>query len=472
MEDQNMRLDENVDVVIDDDEENDIEELCPLVGSLYPKHTKSIFSLKLVENKKLLITGGEDDQLVIQRFDSNYSENDVVAYDDTFKDSVTAIDINKNGNIIAGGDMAGNIHVYNMPNLEMKNEKLKIIYELNIESDLQFLVFSSLSPGVLISGSCSHEIWLIHVTEGKTKILFPSIPLSSTQVTSDEHLEYGCTNGKFLQDGTKFVCAYSSGDVMLWDLKLSKALWTTQQTNGKRIISLELNKSENLLCIGETNAVGCGSFRLVGMIDGKCYCDIQLPNENHSNIESVEKVCFVEDETLNIFWLSIATLLGRIFIYDVKNISSNLHPRYTIETNSTITSMDVLNMRDWRLKEKILELFNILDKTKCINTNNELIKNLFLFLITSHADSSIQIFDIFHGTILFKFNNITAGFPIYESKIFKERKNDNGNVEEDLIVVSVSENGILTTLPLYQLIEEKVMITTPTYMPALCAEDL
>ncbi|RZB39155.1 WD40 domain containing protein [Asbolus verrucosus] len=139
---------------IQETEDEEVEDLSKLTFS---KHTKSVFSSDLTKDGQLAVTGGEDDNAFVW----STTSGEIIFECTGHKDSVTAVGFNSDNQLLATGDMAGMIQVWNV-----KDHKLIWCYE---GDDMEWLIWHPLT-NILISGSHSGDVYIWQVLQGNCKM--------------------------------------------------------------------------------------------------------------------------------------------------------------------------------------------------------------------------------------------------------------------------------------------------------------
>lgn len=267
--------DENVDMEDIQKPENEEEpgEVIDLAELTFSKHEKSVFSCDLSADGTLAVTGGEDDMAYVW----STLTGEVMLECTGHKDSVTEACFSYDCQLIATGDMGGLIQVWNL-----KDEKLIWCYE---GDDLEWLQWHPLT-NVLMSGTQTGNIYIWQIPQGTCKVL-PSTGSSTT-----------CA--KILPDGKKIIAGYNNGQVKLWDIKTTTALWQYNDCDESGITSLDITKDGSLAAIAP-------SAKIIKVSDGKLTRVLLAEGET-----DVESVCF--NSELNV--LVTGAISGQLCVWD------------------------------------------------------------------------------------------------------------------------------------------------------------
>ncbi|XP_050309568.1 angio-associated migratory cell protein [Anthonomus grandis grandis] len=240
----------NAEDQFEDQQEDQIEaEIIDISKLTFSKHTKSVFNCAISKDQKLAVTGGEDDIAYVWSTDTG----NVVFECTGHKDSVTEVGFNYNDQYIATGDMAGMIQVWSI-----KDRKLVWCFE---GDDMEWLTWHPLA-NVLLCGCQTGDIYVWQIPSGNCKVLPAPSNVSST-----------C--GKVLPNGKQLLAGYQDGQLRLWDIKESAAIWINSDND--TINGLDVNGDASLV-------VTTPAAQIVKITDGKSIGKVLLDGE--TEIES------------------------------------------------------------------------------------------------------------------------------------------------------------------------------------------
>ncbi|CAL4098661.1 unnamed protein product [Meganyctiphanes norvegica] len=281
----------------DEDSENDVTEMAKKV---FLDHKGSIFDVA-VSPSNLAVTGGEDDLAHVWEINTGNKVFTCTGH----KDSVTCVDFNHDGSLLATGDMAGYIQVWNVSSQSK-------IWEFET-GDLNWMKWHHAS-NVLLSGTNEGELWMWLIPQGNTRT-FPNYGVATN-------------NGGLMKDGKRAVLGYDDGSVRVFDLKTTELAhqFSAGLAQDSAITSLATHENNTLIIAGSLD----GSARIYnannGKVVGTLNCQVNLPSESEgmSNMEetpshTVEVVGFCP--TLPNIAVT-GTLAGFISIWDINTQQS------------------------------------------------------------------------------------------------------------------------------------------------------
>jgi len=273
-------------------QEEDTTEVEDVSRLTFAKHTKSVFSSAVSGNQRFAITGGEDDVAYV--WDTSSGE---ILFECTgHKDSVTEVAFNNNDTLIATGDMAGMIQVWSL-------EEKKLVW-CHEGDDLEWLTWHQ-QANVLICGCQSGDIYVWQIPSGTNKVLscYDNVP---------------CTSGKLLPNGKQLLASYGNGNVRLWDIKLSKPIWTNSDSEAVNTLNLT---PDGLL------AITAPSAQVIKLSDGKTIGKVLIESETE-----IEASLFNTDLDI----LVTGSLSGQLCIWQLGKFTL----RHQAKIDSSVTLLE------------------------------------------------------------------------------------------------------------------------------------
>ncbi|XP_067933499.1 angio-associated migratory cell protein-like [Watersipora subatra] len=273
-------------------EENRDDSTCTFSG-----HKDPVFCIKFNPvNNALIATGGQDDSAFLW----NSTSGEIVFKCTGHKDSVTQIDFSNDGALLATGDMAGFIQVWQISTKEC-------IWSFEV-SDLEWLGWHY-GTRVLFASDVEGTVWMWKVLSGDCKTY------SNAGVAA--------TCCRLLPGGSSLMTGYSNGVLKIWDLSSSSCKLTISGNDSHQaaitcMAVLHKTPEENNHCIsGSVN----GSVHLYDYKSGKLLKRFDCSGGGGEGEEcSVEDVSLCSSRPL----AAVATNIGDIFVLDLRS-QTTLH---------------------------------------------------------------------------------------------------------------------------------------------------
>ncbi|XP_078489248.1 angio-associated migratory cell protein-like [Ciona intestinalis] len=278
------------DTDLDDVEIDDEHEAYDNSDVVFTQHQGSVFVVN-VDPKfgKYAVSGGEDDKAFVWEIKSG----DVMFQCTGYTDSVTCACFNHNSTMVAVGDMAGNVKVWNL-------ESKQVVWSFET-SDLEWLLWHPIAP-VLLAGTHDGECWMWKIPSGDCKT-FPS-PGSS------------CNCGVILPGGKLACFGYADGSTRVIELKTGEVKSTLAKGQKSRPSCVNHLASDN---DGHIVLAGCinGTVKLINTITGKVSSSYSVIDEKSDEEmeNSVECVGFSSMLPL----AASASLNNKLTIWDLKS---------------------------------------------------------------------------------------------------------------------------------------------------------
>ncbi|KAF4517137.1 hypothetical protein B566_EDAN006436 [Ephemera danica] len=223
---------------------------------IFQEHTGSVFCCDIDKTGKMVVTGGEDDLAYVWNITNGNVEFTCTGH----KDSVTSASFNKDGTLVATGDMSGEIRIWKVSSKDL-------LWSDSIH-ELTWMEWHPAS-NIIFVGSAEGHVTFWRVPSGDCKVL-PS-PGFSTQ------------SGKVLPDGTRAVIGYEDGSVRIFDLRSCKCLHTVAgQGSSHGISTIGCHRDNNLILAGTLS----GDARLITTKNGKLVSDLLCTDPYPSCVES------------------------------------------------------------------------------------------------------------------------------------------------------------------------------------------
>ena len=287
------------------------------------------------------------------------------------------------GKYLALSDMGGFISVIEI-------EKKTVYWSFDIGSDVEFLDWH---PGcnVLFSGTSDGYLYMFKLSTNEIKTMFNGDGLSKV------------TCFKILLDGKRAACAYSTGQVIIWELKTQQILFNIKPSklNSGEILCMDMSADGNLLAFGGTdmklNILNTNNGKIIETFD----CNYgeekvaESSSQEEEKINSIESVGFCKVLPL----IACVTVHGEILIWDITN-STLRHKsvnEYKFGFSKLIWNMDyklfisTLNGQIFEFDGRNLEL-----KTKYEGHEAEILdfclSKDFKYLFTASDDHKVKVF--------------------------------------------------------------------------------
>ncbi|KAL1491630.1 hypothetical protein ABEB36_012199 [Hypothenemus hampei] len=261
-------------------------------------HGNSVFSSDVSKDQTLAVTGGEDDMAYLW----NTSTGEVVFECTGHKDSVTEVCFNHNDQYIATGDMAGMIQVWSV-----QEKKLVWCFE---GDEIGWLLWHPMS-NILFAGCQTGDIYIWQIPSGNCKILPSPANVS-------------CTCGKILPNGKQLLAGYENGQIRLWDIKETNAIWTNV-TDNDSVNGLDLNQDGSLV-------ITAPKANVLKMSDGKAIGNVLIEGESE-----IEAAIFNND--LNV--IITGSLSGQLGVWQLGKFV--LRHQARIEASVTVLKLGTFN---------------------------------------------------------------------------------------------------------------------------------
>jgi len=254
---------EEMDVV---EEESDDEDLVTAVDNseqTFEGHNgNEVYCVNIHPTEPTIaVSGGMDDKAHVWNIVTGQTIFECTGH----KDSVTFADFNKDGTLIATGDLKGFIQVW-------KLESQQQIWEYE-SSDLEWMKWHPLA-NVLLAGYASGEVWMW------------KIPSHDLKVFSSAGCR--CTSGDINPDGKTATFGYEDGSLRIYDLKTSQIIYAF--TKGRESHKGEINQlsySEDCKSIATASTDGCS--KVINTSTGKVVTSFKVTlNENNKDDEADE----------------------------------------------------------------------------------------------------------------------------------------------------------------------------------------
>lgn len=264
-----------------------LSEVIDLSKVSFNKHTKSVFCCDLSQDGTLAITGGEDDLAYLW----STSTGEVLLECTGHKDSVTEVHFNFDSQYVATGDMSGLIQVWNV--IERK------LTWCNEDDDMDWMCWHP-STNALCVGSHSGDVYIWQIPQGICKVL-PSHGFSTTCgmiVPNDEK---------------RILVGYSDGQLKLWDIRSTTAIWQFDQPQSEGITSIDIHSNI---------AITVPSGNLIKMADGKTISSLSsLSSDSGASSNDIESALYQPDLNL----LVTGSLSGQLCLYDLTHNNALRH---------------------------------------------------------------------------------------------------------------------------------------------------
>jgi len=244
----------------EDDSELDVTEMAKRVFS---DHKGSVFAIA-VSPSNLAVTGGEDDLAHIWEIDTGNKIFTCTGH----KDSITSVGFNHDGSLLATGDMAGFVQVWNVASQSK-------VWEFET-GDLNWMKWHHAS-NVLLAGTNEGELWMWLVPQGNTRT-FPNYGVPTN-------------NGDLMKDGKRAVLGYEDGSVRVFDLKTTELVHAFSEglAQDSAITSIATHHNNTLIIAGTLD----GSARVYNANNGKIVCTLNcqviLPSEEGDEMSSSDE---------------------------------------------------------------------------------------------------------------------------------------------------------------------------------------
>lgn len=258
---------------------------------VFKGHKKSVLCCDLSSDKKLAISGGEDDLAFVWRTD----DSSIVFECFGHKDSVICVKFNANNEYIASADMNGFIQIWNK-----SGNKL---FDFEID-DLNWLLWHPLADNVLMAGTQSGDAWVWRLNHSLT-----------TDCKTFQSFGKSNTSAKCLSDGKRIAMGYEDGVIRIWDLKTTSVLHSITGHNGhnETVTSLDSTVDNALIGSGSVDSTAKLINSQTGKVVATFQCSNNLNNEDNEDNDSVESVGFCSVNSL----FATGTVEGSVDIWDI-----------------------------------------------------------------------------------------------------------------------------------------------------------
>ncbi len=335
---------------------------------VFQGHTDSVYTIDTNPlDDNIIVSGGGDDKAIV----FNCVTGETIKVLDGFKDSITVVAYTFDGAYLAVGAMDGIINIY-----DVKND-YTILHTLNIESDLESMVWHQRGP-ILLCGSSVGNIWMWDAVTGQCM-----------RVLAGHSDAVRCV--AFTLDGKSVLSGGDDCTTALWNPKTGKPTFHNRGhfAHEAPVITLKQHPSQPLYVSGAED----GSVFVASTVNGKI-----LHRLTEAHTDSVESVSFGKgpnpllatasvDKTVKLYDLARTAQLRQTLAHPDAVLSMNWHPTkpviYTVCADGVI--------RAWHsLSGDLLKSFS--GHTDSIIA--ACVSKTGTKLLTGSDDKTVRVFDI------------------------------------------------------------------------------